>query len=199
MRLKIRHSFILLFLVVLSGCSKHVSRIQPESAVDLSGRWNDTDSRLVAEEIIKQCLSNPWHKRYRKKYSKNPVIIVGKVHNKTLEHIKVETFTKDLEKAMINSGSIDIVASASERGEVRAERADMQKWASLKSKKRFKEELGADFMLKGVVNSIIDEEGGKKIVYYQADLNLINLEANSIIWAGQKKIKKYIKKPLFKF
>ena len=60
-------------------------------------------------------------------------------------------------------------------------------------------ETGADYMLKGVLNSIIDEEKGEKIVYYQADLNLINLENNSIIWAGQKKIKKYIKKPLFKF
>lgn len=100
---------------------------------------------------------------------------------------------------MLNSGKISIIADSSERTEIRNERSNMQKWASLKSRKRLQNETAADYMMKGIINSIIDEEGGKKIIFYQIDINLINLEDNSIIWAGQKKIKKYIKKPLFKF
>ena len=40
----------LVALVALgSACSpKQVSRIDPATVTDLSGRWNDTDSRLVA-------------------------------------------------------------------------------------------------------------------------------------------------------
>lgn len=197
--LSLLNNFLFLLLFFLSGCAAKVVRMQPDTVIDLSGRWNDTDSRLVAETLIEQCISNPWYKKFKNETAKNPVIIVGTVHNKTMEHINVQTFIKDLEKAMLNSGNIEIVASKTERTEVRDERTQMQKWASLKSRKEFGKETGADFMLKGVLNSIIDEEGGKKVIYYQADINLINLENNNIIWAGQKKLKKYIKRPLFKF
>ncbi len=200
LRNKVLYYFITLllcyFITFLSGCATgKVTRMSIDSQIDLSGRWNDTDSRLVAEALIEQCISTRWYKKTARK----PVIIVGTVHNKTLEHIKVQTFIKDLERAVLNSGNIDIVASRGERAEVRDERKDMRKWASIKSKKEFGRETGADFMLKGVLNSIVDEEGGKKVVYYQADISLINLENNNIVWSGQKKIKKYIKKPLFKF
>jgi uncharacterized protein (TIGR02722 family) len=194
------HVFLLILFVFLGGCAgKNISRIEPDRAIDLSGRWNDTDSGLVAKAIIQQCISNQWYRKYKAKTSKKPVIIVGRVHNKTLEHINVQTFIKDLEKAMLNSGGINIVASAEERGEVRSERTEMQKWASIETRKALGKETGADFMLKGTLNSIVDEIKGKKVVYYQVDVNLINLEDNTIIWAGQKKIKKYIKRPLFKF
>src|SRR5690606_41640271 len=33
-----------------SGCYRQVTRIAPEQAIDLSGRWNDVDSRLVRSE-----------------------------------------------------------------------------------------------------------------------------------------------------
>ncbi|MBN2407138.1 MAG: penicillin-binding protein activator LpoB [Elusimicrobia bacterium] len=194
------HKYALILLIVISGCAgKKISRLDSGVVIDLSGRWNDTDSQQVADALIEQCLSSGWYSRFAQSSSRQPVVIVGHVANKTMEHIKVQTFTKDLERAMINSGSIQVVASSEERGEVRGERDEMQKWASLETVKDFGKETGADFMLKGVLNSIVDEEGGKKVVYYQADLNLINLESNGIIWAGQKKIKKYIKKPLFKF
>ena len=53
-------------------------------------------------------------------------------------------------------------------------------------------EHGADYMLSGVINSIEDQEGGEKIAFYQIDLSLIDLERNTKVWQGQKKIKKYI-------
>lgn len=190
---------LILSLLFLSGCAAKITRIEPDTVIDLSGRWNDTDSKLVAETLIQQCISNQWYKKFKNKTTRKPVVIIGTVHNKTLEHINVQTFIKDLERAMLNSGDIDIVASKTERAEVRDERAEMQKWASIESRKKFGKETGADFMMQGVLNSIIDEEGGKKVVFYQADVNLINIEDNSIIWAGQKKLKKYIKRPLFKF
>lgn len=97
---------IILSTLFLSGCAK-VTRLDTGVVIDLSGRWNDTDSRLVAETLIKQCISSDWHKRYKKRKSKKPVVIVGTVRNRTMEHINVQTFIKDLERAMINSGYID--------------------------------------------------------------------------------------------
>ena len=44
----------------------------------------------------------------------------------------------------------------------------------------------------GVINTITDQERGKTVVFYQVDLNLVNLETNEKVWLGQKKIKKFI-------
>ncbi|MEA3506706.1 MAG: penicillin-binding protein activator LpoB [Elusimicrobiota bacterium] len=182
-----------------SGCAgKDVVRLESDVEIDLSGRWNDTDSKLVAGQLISEMLDSRWHRQFKSSAGRSPVVIVGRVVNKTMEHIPVQPFVKDLERAMINSGLIEIVAAADERKEVRSERKEMQKWASLNSRKDLMQEKAADFMLKGVLNSIVDEEGGERVVFYQADLSLINTENNSIIWTGQKQIKKYIKRTRFR-
>ena len=55
-------SAILIGILAFSGCggSKQVTRVDADTTIDLSGRWNDTDSRMVADEIIGDCLSHPW-------------------------------------------------------------------------------------------------------------------------------------------
>ena len=60
-------------------------------------------------------------------------------------------------------------------------------------------EIGADYMLGGVINSIIDEVGGERVIFYQVDLTLYDLETNAKVWTGQKKIKKYIGKSKVSF
>jgi uncharacterized protein (TIGR02722 family) len=176
------------------GCAqkKVVSRIPADSETDLSGRWNDTDSRLVSEQMISNCLMHQWKSQHMMATTKKPVVIVGVIRNKSSEHIAVGTFIGDIEKAFINSGEVTIVASPEEREQVRDERDDQQTYSSEETMKKWGRERGADYMMGGVINSIIDEEGGEKIIYYQIDLNLINLEDNTKVWTEQKKIKKYI-------
>ncbi|MDH5752043.1 MAG: penicillin-binding protein activator LpoB, partial [Deltaproteobacteria bacterium] len=53
-------------------------------------------------------------------------------------------------------------------------------------------ELGANFVVTGVINSIEDREGGEKVVFYQTNLEMINVETNEKVWIGDKKIKKFI-------
>jgi len=49
-------------------------------------------------------------------------------------------------------------------------------------------------MMKGYISTILDEAGGTKAVYYQVDLELVNLESNVKAWFGQKKIKKVVER-----
>ncbi len=186
----------LLFLAsVVGGCATtRVERISPEKVVDLSGRWNDTDSRLVAEEMVKEALSRPWVDNFLKKHTKQPTVIVGTVVNRSHEHINVQTFTKDLERELTNSGRVLFVASKTEREEVREERQDQQTQSSEETAKGLGKEVGADYMLKGNINSIQDEEGGTKVVYYQVTLEMVDIESNLKVWFGDKKIKKIIEK-----
>ncbi len=180
-------------ITVLSACkSRKVERIDPSQQTDLSGRWNDTDSRLVSNEMISDCMAKPWRTEFTTAKGKKPVVIVGTVRNKTTEHIEAETFIKDIEKAYINSGLVSVVQAGEARKELRDERNDQQTFSSDDTKKKWGLEKGADFMLNGVITSIVDQYGKNKVVYYQIDLELTNLETNEKVWIGDKKIKKAI-------
>jgi uncharacterized protein (TIGR02722 family) len=194
-----RWSALLVALTVAAaavvGCGprgKTVERIDPNEEIDLSGRWNDTDSKLVAEKMINDCLTKRWRADHWEKFKTRPVVIVGQVRNKTTEHIAVGTFIGDMERTFVNSGEVEVVASPEEREQIRDERADQQEFSSEETMKQWGREHGADYMLMGVINSIEDRERGEMVIFYQVDLTLIDLERNTKVWQGQEKIKKYI-------
>lgn len=180
--------------LLVAGCGgKKVTRVETDTTIDLSGRWNDTDSRLVAEEMIQNCLTEPWLTRHQTMAkSERPVVIVGVIRNKSLEHIPVDTFIKDMERAFIKDGRVRVVADAGDRGDIRAERESMQGNVTPETLKKFGQELGADYVIMGQINQIIDQEKGEKVSFYQTDLELIQVETNEKVWIGDKKIKKYI-------
>ena len=191
---------LLIVIGMMSGCAtKKVTRISVDETIDLSGRWNDTDSRLVAEQMLKEALSRPWVDNFEQKHKKPPTVIVGTIANRTHEHISVETFVKDLERELTNSGRVQFVASRTEREEIREERMEQQTHASEETAKGLGKEIGADYMLKGTINSIQDEEAGTKVVYYQVTLEMVDIESNIKVWFGDKKIKKLVEKPKFGF
>ncbi len=181
--------------VCMAGCaSKSVQRVETKQMIDLSGKWNDTDSRLVAEEMIQDALARPWHGQFMRSHGGElPIVIVGSIRNLSHEHINTRTFVKDLEKALINSGNVGFVADRKQREELRGEKKDQAMNASENTAKAIGEETGADFMLKGEINTIRDKEGGKEVMFYQVDLELINIQSHRKVWIGDKKIKKFIK------
>jgi penicillin-binding protein activator len=187
---------LLLIAVLPIACGKKVTRIDPNSVTDLSGRWNDTDSRLVANELITQTISSQWANRYSETHGgETPAVLVGDFRNETMEHIPVGTFLGDLERALIGTGAVRVVASKTERVEIRDERRDQQQNARADTRAKMAQELGAKFILQGTLQAIEDSEGREKIVYYQVDATLIDIESNVKVWTGQKKIKKYIERP----
>jgi hypothetical protein len=200
--MRIRGAGFLLALIaagLLAACSTSVERIDSGEVRDLSGAWNDTDSRLVSEEMIGDVMSRPWIDNHERTARKPPVVIVGEVRNLSHEHINTVTFVADLERALINSGRVEMVASSKERGDVRAERKDQDLNAREDTRKEMGQEIGADYMLKGTINTIIDVDGSDQIRFYQVDLNLISLADNRKVWQGQKKIKKDVRRAKIRF
>jgi len=179
-------------LLLACSSSRQVTRLDTETVTDLSGRWNDTDSRLVAEETIADCLSRPWLTDFVAARGTKPVVTVGTIRNRSSEHIDTETFTTDFERELLNSGKVKFVASRIQRDEIRDERWDQQEFASPETMKRFREETGADFLLLGAIKSITDQVEGRRVVFYQTDLELIDIETNEKVWIGTKEIKKGI-------
>lgn len=192
-----RRVLLLALVMLLGGCAGPVvKRTEVDKTIDLSGRWNDTDSRLVSEEMILDCLDRPWLGRYQAGHpGKQPVVIVGTVKNRSYEHINTQVFIKDLERALINSGRVNFVASKEERGELREEKADQQiGFTASETQKSMYREVGADYMLQGSINGVKDEIKGKYVMLYQVNLELIDLETHVKAWIGQKEIKKVVKR-----
>jgi penicillin-binding protein activator len=203
-RARRRAALSLAALVLVSGgCAKQVTRVSPDQAIDLSGRWNDVDSRLVADALIRQSFDAQYGQGWATSFTqahagRKPTVIVGTIRNRSMEHIPVETFVRELERAYLNSGQVQVVASAEERQEVRDERFDQQEHASADTRARLGKERGADYMLQGDITSIEDREGGRRVVYYQVDVTLVNLETNAKTWTGQHKIKKFVEQARFR-
>ncbi len=199
-RPSLRAGLALLALVTVSACSTKVERLDESKAVDLSGGWNDTDSRLVSQEMIQDSLARPWLQEFRGRPGQTrPAVIVGEVRNLSHEHINVNTFTLDLERALINSGKVDFVATKDERKGIRDERKDQDLNARQDTRNAMGKELGADFMLTGTINTIVDPNGNEQLLFYQVNMTLISLADNRKVWVGQKDIRKLVTRSKMRF
>ena len=182
----------ILFMLGCAGSTRTVTRISTDEVSDLSGRWNDTDSKLVAEQMIQDMVYRSWIEDFVLENDTKPVLIVGTVRNKSSEHIQTETFVKDIERELINSGKVKFVAASKERKEILEERYHQLSHASDETAKALASETGADFMLIGTITSTTDAISGKAAIFYQVDMELINIESNEKVWMGSKEIKKFI-------
>ena len=185
---------VLIFACVLLmvGCATKVERVDSDEQIDLSGAWNDTDSQLVAEEMISDVLSRPWIDKHLANEGSEPTVIVGSISNLSHEHINTRTFVRDMERELINSGRVEFVASAADREEIRSEREDQDLNSTESTRNAAGQEIGADYMLKGSIETIIDANAKKQVRYYQVNLSLISMADNRIVWRGQKEIKKKV-------
>ncbi|MGQ0811728.1 MAG: penicillin-binding protein activator LpoB [Nitrospiraceae bacterium] len=182
--------------IMVAGCGggTKVTRVDSELVTDFSGRWNDTDSRMVAETMVKEALGSPWLGNYTQARSKQPVVVVGTIVNRSDEHINVQTFVTDLSRELTNSQKVMFVAGKGEREEIREERREQAVHALESTQKAPGKEVGADYMMRGAISTINDEVDGVRARYYQIDLEMIDLENNVKSWFGQKKIKKVIER-----
>ena len=189
-------------IVLVNGCGKsvEVARVDPGKEIALTDKWNDEDSRLVAEEMINDMLSYPWISQFNQRFpEKEPLVTVQRVRNKSHEHIAVDTFVNDIKRAVIRSGKAGFIATLEERQDTRAELADQDMNASADTRMEMGEEDGANFALSGTINSIVDQLDGQRVTYFQVDLKLINLQTAREVWNGSKKIKKFMERKSFAF
>ncbi len=190
------NAIVVCAVLIVAGCGHEtkVTRVDAGVVTDLSGRWNDTDSRMVAESMVKEALEYPWLGSFSQAKQRQPVVVVGTVLNNSHEHINVQTFITDLERELTNSQKVTFVAGKGERDEIRTERKEQAIHAREDTQKAPGKETGADYMMKGAIATILDEADGTKAVFYQVDLQMIDLETNAKVWFGQKKIKKVVEK-----
>lgn len=188
---------VLFVCIFVSSCATtSVRRVSSDTVTDLTGFWNDTDVKIVCNDLIEKCLKSEKIKRFEAKNERLPVIIVGRFKNDSTEHIDTSIMTEKFADAIINSGIAEFVADKAEREELREEREAQNKegYTSEETIKAIDNETGADFMLKGFVKTIVERARNKTVRTYFVSAQLIDLEKNIIIWKGlNEEIKKIVK------
>ena len=180
------------FATTTAGCGKRVTVVDPQTSIHLSGMWNDDDSKSVSSEMIDQSLKGAWITNFRDRTGRAPIVRVSTVVNKSNEEIATQIFTDDLEKALLNSGRVRVIASRSEAELQRDERADLQANSSKESAPRSAQEQASDFGLQGSIKIQHDRNGSKQVKFYQVDLKLIDITTNETVWIGSTERKKVV-------
>jgi len=174
-----------------AGCSStNVQRAEVEKLTDLSGRWNNSDARMMAANMIRDCLAQNWRPLFLAQKGRPPVVIVGEITNQSHEHINTAVFTKALEHGLLNSAKVKFAAAKAEFAETTGRQIN----SSVGTRKQLARETGADFMLSGSVNAVKDETKDRYVIMYQANLELMDLRSNEKVWIGEENIKKLVEK-----
>ena len=183
----------------LSSCaSTKVTRVDASTVVDVNEFWNDTDIRLVCDDLVNQCMTVMKNRiaLFQQKNERLPIVLVGRIKNDSDEHIDTGIVAKRMENAIINSGAMDFVAGGSDREALRDERSQQEDYAR-QTAKSMTNETAADYMLLGSIKTDVhyDANGKNGVRTYYVYAQLQELESTKIVWSGENsEIKKVFKK-----
>ena len=185
---------------VATGCGgpkRTVTRTSAGSTKggDLSGYWNDQDAKLVVDEMVKDCLGRPWASDFQSANGGNkPIVKLMGVKKRTDDrNVNEEFFAKQLERELLNSGRVRVVAAWGQDNVNVAERARQATHADDETAKSQGNEVGADFTLQTIINSQNETDGGGQSVRaYLVNMELVSVETNEKVWIGEKQIRKVI-------
>ena len=188
-----------LAIVFAFGCGpkRTVTRTAENSTEggDLSGYWNDIDAEQVATAMVQQCMESPWASNYQEANSgQKPIVkLMGVIKRTDDRNVNTDFFAKQLERSLLNSGRVRVVAAYGQDNINVAERDRQATHASDETAKSHQMETGADFTLQTWVNSQNESDGGGKAVRaYLVNMELVNVETNEKVWIGEKRIRKVV-------
>lgn len=187
-------SLVLLAAVGLSGCGPKAfvkgNYDDVEKVNLLNDQWSETDMQKAVADLVGNLMKHPTIATA----NKPPIVMVTKLQNKTSEHIDTQSIMDMVRVELMNGGRVSFVDK--EAREDVAEEYSYQNsgMVSDETKKGPGGQVGADYVINGRLDSIVQEVGKDKSVYYKLTLNLTNLKTNIISWSNHKQIRKTFKK-----
>jgi uncharacterized protein (TIGR02722 family) len=180
-----------LALVVSCAPSFQGEYADPNKIEIVDDKWNDSDARLTAEEMISSMLSQPWLATFLQEHqNKRPFILVGDFENRTTEHIDTKALFEAVRAELIKSGKVRFL-DGDAREKLLKEYAYQGSGTTRQDQAKAPgKQFGADIFLMGAISSIESEQGGKKRVTYQVEMRLTDIETSEIIFIDTKKITK---------
>ncbi|MDR1219740.1 MAG: penicillin-binding protein activator LpoB [Treponema sp.] len=188
------------FCMLSCGSAPSVSRVSSNSLTDLSGRWNNTDVRIVCTSLIDSCLNSSRIARFAGENDRLPRIKIGTFKNNTDEHLDPTIIPNAMKVVITNSGRAEFVADSATQNELRAEKQDQLGAASYETAASVGNETAADFMLTGSVKTIVDRAGLTSTRTYIVNAELTHIETGVIYWTDENsEINKVVQQSKVKF
>lgn len=156
----------------------------------LNDQWSETDMQKTVQDMVQSMVAHPSIANAKTP----PIVIVTQLQNKTSEHIDTQSIMDMVRVDLTNTGKVAFIDK-----EARQDIADEYNYqnsgmVSENTKKGPGGQVGADFIVNGRLDSIVQEVGKDKTVYYKITLNMTNLKTGLISWTNQKQIRKSFKK-----
>lgn len=180
--------------LILSSCGEKAfvkgDYEDPEKANLMNDQWSETDMQNVVKDLVASLAGHPAIKD-----AKNPpVVMVTQLQNKTSEHIDTQSVMDMVRVDLMKTGKVGFIDK-----EARQDIADEYNYqnsgmVAKETKKGPGGQTGADFIINGRLDSIVQEVGKDKTVYYKVTLNMTNLKTGMIVWSDNKQIRKAYKK-----
>jgi uncharacterized protein (TIGR02722 family) len=157
---------------------------------NLNDQWSETDMQKTVEDMVASMVNHP----VIAKAKAPPVVIVTKLQNKTSEHIDTQSIMDMVRVELTKTGKVSFIDK-----EAREDIADEYNYQNSgmvhdSTKKGPGGQVGADYVVNGRLDSIVQEAGKNKTVYYKITLNMTNLKTSVITWTDQKQLRKVYKK-----
>lgn len=156
----------------------------------MNDSWSETDMQKAVADLVASAVQHPMLKSPKGL----PIVMVTGLQNKTSEHIDTQNIMDMVRVELMNSGKVGFIDK-----EARQDMADEYNYqnsgmVSEETKKGPGGQTGADFIMNGRLDSIVQEVGKDKSVYYKLTLNMTNLKTGVIGWSNYKQIRKTFRK-----
>ena len=181
--------------LALTGCSdrQFVKGDYDKNIEDpnlLTDKWSESDMQVAVKDLVNSAVAHPTIANAKRP----PIVMVTRLQNKTSEHIDTQSVTDMFTVDLMKSGKVTFVDKAA-REDI-SEEYDYQGsgMVNRETKKEKGGQVGADFIMNGRLDSIVQEAGRDKTVYYKLTMNLTNLKTGLIVWTDHKELRKNFKK-----
>ena len=155
----------------------------------LTDQWSESDMQNAVKALVASAEATPAIAGAKRP----PIVMVTKLQNKTSEIIDTQSITDMVTAELMRSGKVTFVDKAA-REDMAEEYNYQAENASRETRKSKGEQTGADFIMNGRLDAIVQEAGKDKTVYYKVTLNMTNLKTGLIMWTDYKQIRKIFKK-----
>jgi len=161
-----------------------------ESTNLLTDEWSESDMQETVKTMVASLITHPVVTGARTR----PVVMVTQLQNKTSEHIDTQSIMDMVRVELMKSGKLAFVDKEAREDIDQEYEYQNSGRVSSDTKKGPGNQKGADFIVNGRLDSIVQEAGKEKTVYYKITLNLTSIKSGVIEWTDQKQIRKLYKK-----
>lgn len=190
----IKMSLIAVAICFLASCGPRAftkgDYEDPEKVNLLNDQFSESDMQHMAKTLVDSMVAS----RPIAKATKPPVVMVTKLENKTDEHIDTQSIMDMVKVQLGKSGAVAFVDKEAREDvskEYDYQNSGAMDQTTIHSKGK---QVGADYILNGRLDSIVQEVGKDKTVYYKITLYLTNLNTNVSVWQDHDQVRKAYKK-----